>query len=375
MISIRSIEVFVFRVPVAKPIRTAVGGFDNRPGVFVEIQDEDGSCGWGEVFCNFPPCGAEHRARLIVTMLSPLLLEKSVYNNPQEAYRYLTWKTEIIAIKSGEFGPFAQTIAGIDIALWDLYAKKQNTPVWKLFNSDGNPFVDAYASGLGPDQPETTAATKQAEGYRAFKLKVGFGPEFDEKNLAALRNTLGQDARIMVDANQVWTLEEAKSRAARYEKYNLYWIEEPIRCDRPLDDWQELARYSKIPLAAGENLRGHQQFQQTIESGAVKFIQPDIIKWGGFTDLIPVIEESDRTGTIYCPHSLAGAIGLLASAHLLAASQNPGMLEIDANKNPLRTDLFDDFPKIEGGGIRLPDKPGLGAEPNMHVVEKYRVGF
>ena len=195
MISIRSIEVFVFRVPVEIPIRTAVGGFDNRPGVFLKIVDADGFYGWGEVFCNFPPCGAEHRARLVETMLKPLLLEKSAFSTPQAVYRYLTEKTEIIAIKSGEFGPFAQTIAGIDIALWDLWAKRHNAPIWKMLNPEGNPFVDAYASGLGPDHPETIALSKQQEGYRSFKLKVGFDPEFDEKNLIVLRNALGPDAR------------------------------------------------------------------------------------------------------------------------------------------------------------------------------------
>jgi len=375
MISIRSIEAFVFRVPVEIPIRTAVGGFDNRPGVFLKIVDADGCCGWGEVFCNFPPCGAEHRARLVETMLKPLLLEKSAFSTPRAVYRHLTEKTEIIAIKSGEFGPFAQTIAGIDIALWDLWAKRHNKPIWKMLNPEGNPFVNAYASGLGPDYPETIALSKQQEGYRSFKLKVGFDPEFDEKNVIALRNALGSDARIMIDANQVWNLEEAKSRAAVFEKYDVYWIEEPIRCNRPLSEWQDLARFSSIPLAAGENLRSHKQFQQAIEGGAIRFLQPDIIKWGGFSDLLPIIEKSDRAGIIYCPHSLAGAVGLMASAHLLAAGRCPGMLEIDANDNPLRTELFDAFPLITDGGVTLPDTPGLGREPDLRAIEKYRVAF
>ena len=244
-----------------------------------------------------------------------------------------------------------------------------------MLNPEGNPFVKAYASGLGSDHPETIAVSKRQEGYRAFKLKVGFDPEFDEKNVIALRNALGSDARIMIDANQVWNLEEAKSRAAVFEKYDLYWIEEPIRCNRPLCEWQDLARFSAIPLAAGENLRSHQQFQQAIEGGAIRFLQPDIIKWGGVSDLVPVIENSDRAGIIYCPHSLAGAVGLMASAHLLAASQNPGMLEIDANDNPLRTELIDAFPLITDGGIRLPDTPGLGKESDLRAIEKYRVGF
>jgi L-alanine-DL-glutamate epimerase-like enolase superfamily enzyme len=267
MISIRSIDVFVFRVPLKQAIRSAVGRYNSRPGVFLRIEDHNGTCGWGEVFCNFPPCGAEHRARLIETMLKPLLLERASFSTPQAAYRYLVKKTDIIAIKSGEFGPFAQTIAGIDIALWDIWAKKQSLPLWRLLNPHGSPHIHAYASGLGPQHPEKTAEVKQAEGYRAFKLKVGFDPAFDEKNLLALRERLGPEPRVMVDANQVWDRDQAISRAAAFEKYDLHWIEEPIRCDRPLREWRALAAASRIPLAAGENLRSKDRFQGLIDSG------------------------------------------------------------------------------------------------------------
>ena len=373
MITIRSVEVFVFRIPLLQPVRSAVGEYDNRPGVFIKIEDTDGFRGWGEVFCNFPPCGAEHRARLIDTLIAPFLLNQECFSEPKEAYQYLNQKTEIIVSKSGEYGPFAQCIAAVDIALWDMWARKQAVPLWKKLNPHGNPKIRAYASGLGPDSPEETAVIKQQEGYREFKLKVGFDLDYDISNLKALRDALGPDAQIMVDANQVWSIDEAVSRVECFEEYHLDWIEEPIRCNRPVEEWQHLAASSNIPLAAGENIRGEKAFKAMIESGSIKFIQPDIIKWGGFSGLEPVVKLSDQAGVNYCPHSLAGGIGLLASAHLLAASQNPGLLEIDANDNPLRTELIDHIPVISEGTITLPDKPGLGVEPDLEALEDYRI--
>ena len=212
-------------------------------------------------------------------------------------------------------------------------------------------------------------------GYRAFKLKVGFELDFDISNLKALRDALGLDAHIMVDANQVWSIDEAVSRAECFEEYYLDWIEEPIRCNRPVEEWQRLAASSSIPLAAGENIRGEKAFKTMIESGSIKFIQPDIIKWGGFSGLETVVKLSDQAGVTYCPHSLAGGIGLIASAHLLTASQNPGLLEIDANDNPLRTELVDSFPVISEGFITLTDKPGLGVEPDLDALKEYRVNL
>jgi len=130
---------------------------------------------------------------------------------------------------------------------------------------------------------------------------------------------------------------------------------------------------SPTHLATGENLRGEENFRGFIESRIIKFIQPDIIKWGGYSGLWPVIESSAKSNVTYCPHTLTGGIGLIASAHLLAASRNPGWLEIDANENPLRTEIIESFPHITNGKIILPDKPGLGWEPNFTSVLKYRV--
>jgi len=372
-IDIRKLETFVFRCPIDRPIRSAVGSYDNRPAVFVKIEDKSGEVGWGEAFCNFPTCGAEHRANLIETLFKPLLTGNKVFLSPEEAYSYLQTETAIIALKSGEFGPFAQCIAAIDIAIWDLWAKKKKSPVWKLLNAKGNPELKVYASGLGPINPAEMALAKRDEGYRAFKLKVGFEEKKDIVNLESLRNCLDEDALIMADANQVWSLEEASAMVHLFEKYNLLWIEEPLRCDRPLQDWQRLAGLSPVDLAAGECLYSEEQFAPFIKHRVIKFVQPDLIKWGGFSKIVPLLELFSEYNIQYCPHSLAGGIGLLASAHLLAASKSPGWLEVDANVNPMRDEIFRSFPRVKDGLICIGDEPGLGAEPDFDKIMEHRI--
>ncbi len=348
----------VYRYPIEVPVSTSFGAMHERPAVFVSIKDEDGFTGWGEIWCNFPACGAEHRARLIATVFAPLL-EGERSGDPRTAFEELTAKTAVLAIQSGEPGPIAQCIAGIDIALWDLAARRAALPLWKLLGGV-SPSIKVYASGLNPDQPERLAAACLSEGHRAFKLKVGFGVERDVANLKALRDLIGPDCALMTDANQAWCLDEAIAASEKFERFDLSWLEEPLRADRPWPEWQQLASRCDVPLAAGENLASEHAFEQALASKALAVVQPDIAKWGGFSGCLPIAQRILATGARYCPHFLGGGIGLLASAHLLAAAGGDGMLEIDANSNPLRTALAGSLAQVSNGVCTLTDEPGLG---------------
>jgi L-alanine-DL-glutamate epimerase-like enolase superfamily enzyme len=362
-----AIDTFVFRYPVETPVQTSFGIMRDRPALFVRVMDEDGPVGWGEVWCNFPAVGAEHRARLIESELAPRLLQTK-FDSPAAAFKDLTEAMAVLAIQSGEAGPIAQAIAGIDIALWDLAARKLRKPLWKLFGG-ASATIGLYASGLNPDGPEKLAARRQAEGYRAFKLKVGFGAERDLANLRLLRQTLGNDTDLMVDANQAWTLDGALDMAPRLEEFRPRWLEEPIRADRPWDEWKALAGRTNIPLAAGENLLGDDQFDAAIKAGALKVAQPDVAKWGGFSGCVGVAQKIRSAGLRYCPHWLGGGIGLLASAHLLAAVGGDGLLEVDANPNPLRDALSGPVARPANGTCTLTDAPGLGDIPDPTRIE------
>lgn len=370
-ICIRSLRGLVFRYRLETPVRTSFGVMHDRPMVLVRAEDAEGAVGGGEIWCNFPAVGAEHRARLVASVLAPLV-EGSEFAIPADAFRVLTERTRVLAIQSGEYGPIAQAIAGVDIALWDLAARKAKQPLWRLL-AGAQSRVPVYASGLNPDEPEKLAARRRNEGYRAFKLKIGFGDDRDLANLRALREMLGDGAELMVDANQAWSLDAALRLAPKLAPFGLKWLEEPLRAERPWSEWRTLAERCGVPLACGENVAGEKDFDAAIASRALRVVQPDIAKWGGFSGCLPVAKKVLAAGLRYCPHSLGGGIGLLASAHLLAAAGGDGMLEVDANENPLRTLTCGPLVRVADGFAQLTGYPGLGVTPDLDALLEYAI--
>ncbi len=367
--SIESVECWVLRAPIATPVGNSLGAMHNRPAVFLRIRASDGAWGWGEVFGNFPQVGAEHRARLVASIFAPLLIGVAA-DDPAPVRALLDERTRRMAIQCGEPGPFAQITGAVDQALWDITARRAGVPLWKHLG--GHPRVRVYASGIGPDRVEEIALAKQAEGHRAFKLKVGFDAKRDIANLATMRAALGEDAIIMCDANQAWPLDEARMRIAELASFRPYWIEEPIGADQPAASWSALAQASAIALAAGENLRGQQAFDDAIDAGYLAFVQPDVGKWGGISGGLDVARHADACGVAYCPHWLAGGVGLAASMHALAGSGSArGYAEVDANPNPLREDVFP--LAVVDGFVTLTDAPGLGVEPNLAQLAPFIV--
>jgi L-alanine-DL-glutamate epimerase-like enolase superfamily enzyme len=366
-LELAELTVTVYRAPVARPVRTAFGAMNDRPAVIVRARTADGTTGYGEIWCNFPTCGAEHRARLVTSVLGPLVIGRS-WPSPAEAFAELTRQSARLALQAGEPGPLAQAIAGIDIALWDLAAQQAGQPLWRLLGGQSDGRLPAYASGINPDQAVEQALAARAAGHRAFKLKIGFGRATDLGNLAALREALGPEAPIALDANQAWELAEAVEMSRALAAFDPLWLEEPVAADSPPEDWQRLAAAAPIPLAGGENLRGDAQFDAAIGAGALAIFQPDVAKWGGITGCLPLAWRVLAAGRRYCPHYLGGGIGLLASAHLLAAAGGAGLLEIDCNPNPLREGLAAPHPILEDGRLVLSGAPGLGVAPDRDVA-------
>jgi D-galactarolactone cycloisomerase len=365
------IEAFVLDAPIENPVTNSFRTLTSRTSLLVRVTDEDGAFGWGEIWCNYPPGAAAHRAQLLERVVAPMITGRR-FANPREAFAHMESATRVPALQCGEPGPFAQVVAGIDIALWDLAARRAGEPLWRWLG--GTPDVRVYASGLGPDRPERLAEQKLAEGYTAVKLKVGFDAATDERNLRALRSLIGAGGDVMVDANQRWSLEAAVDAARRLDEFGLTWIEEPIPADEPIERWQALARSSRTPLAAGENLRGYAALGNALTSGALRVIQPDAAKWGGFSGCLEIARKAREAHVQFCPHWLGGGVGLAAALHLLAASGGTGWGEIDANPNDLRTLFLPEGFRVHEGRVTLSDRPGLGRIPDPSVIERFLVG-
>jgi L-alanine-DL-glutamate epimerase-like enolase superfamily enzyme len=362
------IETFLFKAPIDTPVRTSFGTMTHRPALLVRVEDQNGIFGWGEVWSNFPSCGAEHRARLIETLFAPQMLHENLRSG---LFDNLWDKNHTLALQTGEFGPFSQAASGLDMALWDLAARRMELPLYALLGEKENRSVPFYASGINPKDAIEAVERCRESGYSAFKVKVGFDRQMDIANIESIVKELGQNESFMIDANQAWGLEQAQEMINSVASSPLAWVEEPLQADRPFHEWETLAKASPFPLAAGENVRGKEAFQRVIAAGDISVIQPDVCKWGGLTGCRWVARSALKAGRRYCPHYLGGGIGLMASAHLLAASGGDGMLEIDVNENPLREGLAQPFPMISGGRFTLGDRWGLGVEPDMTMVGEY----
>lgn len=364
---IERIEARVYRVPVARPVATSFGVMRDRPAVFVKITAASGAFGWGEVFANWPAAGAEHRARLLMEDMGDLLPGRRV-EHPARTFHELERATRIRALQCGEWGPFRQVIASIDTALSDLFARAAGQPVRTWLDASAGASVPAYASGIAVHDAQEALATARAAGYRAFKVKVGFDAARDLEALHALRLAPGE--RLFADANQAWTLPEALRFVEAGRALGLGWLEEPLPADAPPADWADLARASSVPLAGGENIAGHDAFDAAIASRSFAYLQPDLAKWGGVSGNLAVARAIGAAGLTYCPHFLGGGIGLLASAHLLAAAGGDGLLEIDANPNPLR-EAFPCAGILGDGRLHLSDAPGLGIDALPKEIGRY----
>lgn len=366
------VEAHVFRTPIKEPVRTSFGIMTERVAVFVRVEDSDGARGWGEIWCNFPNAAAEHRALLFADIVAPRVLGKSL-DDPVALWNELDRALHVLRVQSGDAGALSAAAAGLDLAIHDLRARKRGLPLWRsLGGSDDRP-VPVYGSGLNPGPGAfDTVERLRAAGYRAYKIKIGFGEETDLGSLRPVARELKAGERLMVDVNQGWDLRTACTMAPKLAEFGLHWIEEPLLADRPAAEWTQVAGAAPTQLAGGENLRGAGPFQEMIDSGLFGVIQPDAAKWGGHSGCLPVARAALAAGRAYCPHFLGGAIGLLHSLHLLAAVRGPGLLEVDANPNPLREGLLGDVLTVRDGSVSLPGGQGLGLEPDIKTLSSLR---
>ena len=370
-IRVARIRIEVFRAPVPNPVVVSFGSITERSIAMVALEDADGAVGWGDIWGNFPSITTEYRARLAGRLLPDLLLGRTVDDIPAH-YAAMMGQLRVLAIQSGEYGPVAAVVAAADQALWDLAARRRGVPLRRLLDPGARDRIPVYASGLNPDDgPEMAGRARQA-GHRNFKLKVGFGDGIDRGNVGAIRREMAEGERLFADANQRWDPEAAEEAAGWLADAGVGWLEEPMRADAPDRDWQRLRTAMRLPLAGGENLTDHGLIDRAL--GWLDIMQPDVGKWGGVSDNVAIARRALARGRTYCPHWLAGGLGLLHSANILAAVGGEGLLEMDVNANPLRDAVVRGALDIEDGHVRLPDGPGLGIEVDTGAMSGWRAG-
>ena len=247
---IQRIHIDVFRAPIEKQVVTSFGTIPSRAMGTLRLEDSDGVIGWGDIWGNFPTITTEYRAKLAATLLPKELIGATI-SSPGAFTQELARKFHILKVQASEHGPVNGVLAAINQALWDLNARKQGKPLRQLLNPAAADTVPAYGSGLNPSDCVEVTERARAEGYQAFKLKFGFGANVDRRNLEALRAGMKPRERLFVDANQCWSLAEARAAIPMLVDTSVEWFEEPMVATTPIEQWKALAAECPVPLAGG----------------------------------------------------------------------------------------------------------------------------
>ena len=328
--------------------------------VLVRIEADNGLVGWGEAFSYF--C-RESVAALINRAIKPVL-EGATFTSPQEIQEDLQRKM----ILQGMYGISSFAHSGIDIALWDLWAKAEQVPVYQLLGGKTRDSIPAYASLV---RYADTALVRQFsqkainEGYRYIKLH-----EIALKDIEACREVAGPEIAMTVDVNCNWSEAFTREIIPALKELDTLWLEEPIF---PADDFDTLASLRKtgIPIATGENFNSVYPFKQMLEKKAADYIQPSITKVGGITafDKIRQLDWSPKAE--FMPHSPYFGPGYLATLQMIAAEERCGCFEY-LYVEP-KEFIYDELPVPTNGDVAIPEGVGMGMEPNLDTVERYAV--
>ena len=362
-------QIYHFRYQLTEPVETVMSPLTARSCLLLRIEDEDGAFGWGEIWCNFPPDGDYHRARLAAKILPEAL--KGILADEAEPFIKILSRFHRLIIQCGEPGPVAQIVSAIDIALHDMQARYAKVPL-AVYLGGNSSAVPAYASGINPYTAAKQIERMRSIGYSRFKQRIGFGPADGIKAAKETFDSLKSEELFMLDANQAWDYAVAIQKCEQLKELDLFWLEEPIAADASEADWSRLSKCAPMKLAGGENLTG-EALKDSVKLGALSVIQPDICKWGGLSFGMSIARAAVDAERIYCPHCLGSGVGLTASAHLLSAVGGGGMLEVDSSDNPFISAFSWQGLGLEDGTFSLSDAPGLGFEPNIELAEEFLV--
>lgn len=230
-----------------------------------------------------------------------------------------------------------------------------------------------YATALYPE--EVSKVVKRAydfaeQGFHGVKIKVGFDLDQDIRIVRAVRQELGKDFIVMTDANQGYSVDVGLKAAAAFADCGAFWLEEPLFVE-DIEGHALLRNKGKVPIAVGENLHMCYAFENFVARGAVDFLQPDVARAGGITEIRKIAAMAAKNKVPVSFHTWGDAVALAASVHLSAAVQECIVMELDYTYNPLREELLKQPVRFDKGFLLPPEKPGLGIELDMAALQRF----
>jgi len=372
---IKHVRTHILQAELSQPFAYSRAWYDTRMAMVVEIETDNGLIGWGECY------GPARITAAVVASVATLLIGEDPLR-----IDYLWRKVYSTLRDHGQKGVVIEGLSGIDIALWDIKGKHFDAPIHRLLGGGIRNAVQAYATGLYRRRsgdplrylPEE-AAGYVVEGFKAVKLKVGFGVEEDAAVTRAVREAIGPDVAMMVDANHAYDATAAIRLGRIVERHDIGWFEEPVPPE-DVSGYREVKAALSIPIAGGECEFTRFGFRDILASRAMDIIQPDTCAAGGLSECKKIADMAEAFGVRYNPHVWGTGIAIAASLQLLAVlpSHTPlslaplePMLEFDRTEHPIRQAILTRPIEHVSGIVAVPDGPGLGIEIDRDALARF----
>lgn len=354
------------RVPLPKPVSFSIKTLHHRENIIVELETEDGATGTGF-------CLQDNSASAARDALENDLLPSVIGTDARQIRRI--WETMFRqSVRAGRRGSLLHALSAVDIALWDLLARSTDLPLHELLGSYRSS-VPAYASGGYYHEGESLERLEEEisgyleKGFGAVKIKVGrLSLREEQERVRLVRELIGPERRLMVDANQAYRdVESAAALCRRIEPYDISWFEEPFAVDE-VESFVRLKTKTSIPLATGEVEATRWAFKELIHRGAVDIIQPDATVCGGITEWLQIVAFASAWGVPVAPHyhwDLHVQLGCV--------SPQVSLLEKFEGTNVKNLDLILERPVNvdDTGHLRVPDGAGHAISFNQEAVERW----
>ena len=373
---IKEIKPYVLKDQLDKPFYFSQWQYDTRKICLVKITLEDGTYGWGEGY------GPADLIKAGIDFFTPFITGKNALDHEtiwQEMY--------LRSLDYGRSGVFQAAVSAIDVALWDIKGKIFNQPVGTLLGGIKNEIIHPYATGLYFGEFDNLtqkladeAAEYKDQGFKLLKMKVGHDIKTDIKHVAAVRKAIGDDMKLMVDANHAYSFKEALQLSRAIEEFDIAWFEEPISPEDYVG-YKRLRDKTDIPIAGGECEYLKYGFKRLFDNESIDIAQPDICSTGGLTEAKRIATLAQTYSKDIVPHSWGTWVAISAAIHFVGnLDKNPGRmfseiptLEFDRTENALRDEVVIHNLDFKDGVLKVPTTPGLGIEINNDVLEKYLV--
>lgn len=360
--------------------------FMKRTAHLVEVSTDEGITGWGECFGGGNVAFANKA--IVEKVIQPMILGM----NPLD--RDVIWhKVYNLLRDHGQKGMPIQSLSGVDIALWDIAGKHFNVPVYQLLGGAFRDRIEVYGYGMmlqrNGDLQKRFAQESVAileAGFKSMKMKIGIGPKRDIGLVEAVRNAVGADVQLMVDANHAYSAREAIPLGRELEKLDVAWFEEPVASE-DRQGYRDLCEALDMNIAGGEGEFTVWGFRDLVTNRCVDILQPEVCGLGGITEYRHVLTLSRAHFVPIVNHVWGSAVAVGTNLHLIAALPDlPGsahpvqpMLEYDTTPNRFREELLKKPLEIgrqvrdNDGTVSLPTAPGLGVDPDPEFLTHFSV--